>query len=177
MRTLWATLTQTRRLYDRLGPGPMLNSFLGQHQLIHHLLHSGAAGQWHKQLRVLDSVLAADIGVCLVNLLGAPDVVRAWSTHARNHRVHSRGHRNGGTHAEALHEAGVPATPGPTAGCFTRGDCQQPPSVGDHVEHGAWHLHVGVELEVDAGWPCGGCRLTEPVVQVRAGCGARAWST
>lgn len=101
VRTLWATLTQTRRLYDRLGPGPVLDSFLGQHQLIHHLLHSGAAGQWRKQLRVLDSVLAADIGVCLVNLLGAPDVVRAWCTHARK-----AGH-DGGSAAHAAYAASL----------------------------------------------------------------------
>jgi len=95
VRTLWATLTQTRRLYDRLGPGPVLDSFLGQHQLIHHLLHGGAAGQWHKQLRVLDSAIALQIGHCLGHLLDQDEAgaARGWYTHAR----------------KAAHAAGNPA--------------------------------------------------------------------
>lgn len=95
VRTLWATLTQTRRLYDRIGPGPVLDSFLGQHQLIHHLLHGSAAGQWHKQLRVLDSAIALQIGHCLGHLLDQDEAgaARGWYTHAR----------------KAAHAAGNPA--------------------------------------------------------------------
>lgn len=95
VRTLWATLTQTRRLYDCLGPGSVLDSFLGQHQLIHHLLHGGAAGQWHRQLRVLDSAIALQIGHCLGHLLDQDEagVARGWYTHAR----------------KAAHAAGNPA--------------------------------------------------------------------
>lgn len=59
--------------------------------MIHHLLLAARARRWRKQLRVLDSVLLAyEIGMCLINLLGAPDVVRAWLAHIRT-AVHAGG--------------------------------------------------------------------------------------
>jgi len=62
---------------------------------INHRLQGGAAGQWHRQLRVLDSAIALQIGHCLGHLLDQDEagVARGWYTHAR----------------KAAHAAGNPA--------------------------------------------------------------------
>jgi transcriptional regulator with XRE-family HTH domain len=98
VNNLAATLAQCRRLEDTLGPRAVLETVLVQHELVHHLLHEGAAEQWHKPLRLLDSSTAAAIGTHLIDM-GDPGAARDWFAHARK-----AGH-DGGNPAYAAYAA------------------------------------------------------------------------
>jgi hypothetical protein len=98
VRTLGATLAHYRRLDDKLGACAVLQTVLAQHELVHHLLQ-GSAEQWHKPLRLLDSIMASATGSYLIDM-GDPGAARGWFTHARK-AGHDGGHPGYAAYAAA----------------------------------------------------------------------------
>lgn len=82
IRNLAASLTQSKRLEDKLGPGEVLDTVVSQHGLVRRLRRGRCPEHLVKPLCVVDSNMASTIGTCLLNM-NQPEAATGYFGHAR----------------------------------------------------------------------------------------------
>jgi tetratricopeptide (TPR) repeat protein len=92
VENLAITLTQCKRLEDKLGPCEVLDTVVAQHGLVRRLLAGGCPDNLVKPLKLVDSNTASTIGICLINM-GRSEAAKDYFQRAR----------------QAAHHAGNPA--------------------------------------------------------------------
>lgn len=98
VQNLAATLAQCKRLEDKLGPCEILDTVLAQHGLVRHLL-TECPDRWVKPLRLVESNIAATIGIGLSNMC-RPQEAMGYLGRARK-AAHDAGHPASAAYATA----------------------------------------------------------------------------